>query len=82
MPVGIQFPAIGHMQADSITLLEFLEQTGAQVRAYDIGRRIGTLGREQFLAFEKANAPYPLPMQRKAWFALVQLPAADTMPTR
>ncbi len=64
------------MQADSITLLEFLEQAGATVRAYDIGRRIGALGRKQFLAFENADAPYPLPMQRKAWFALVQLPAA------
>ena len=64
------------MQANSITLLEFLEQAGATVRAYDIGRRIGALGRRQFLAFENADAPYPLPMQRKAWFALVQLPAA------
>lgn len=63
------------MQADAITLFEFLEQTGAQVRAYDIGRRISGLHREQFLAFENTAAPYPLPMQRKAWFALVQLPA-------
>jgi hypothetical protein len=63
------------MQSDSITLLEFLEQAGATVRTYDIGRRIGALGRKQFLAFENADAPYPLPMQRKAWFALVQLPA-------
>jgi hypothetical protein len=64
------------MQTDSITLLEFLEEAGATVHAYDIGRRIGALGRKQFLAFENADAPYPLPMQRKAWFALVQLPAA------
>ena len=64
------------MQADSITLLEFLEQAGTHVHAYDVGRRIGALGRKQFLAFEHAQAPYPLPMQRKAWFALVQLPAA------
>jgi len=63
------------MPANVITLCEFIEQTGAQVRAYDIGRRISDLGREQFLAFENATAPYPLPMQRKAWFALVQLPA-------
>jgi len=60
------------MHAEAITLLQFLEQTGAQVHAYDIGRRVGTLTREQFLAFEEATAPYPLPMQRKAWFALVQ----------
>jgi len=63
------------MQANAITLYEFLEQTGAQVRAYDIGRRISGLPREQFFAFENATAPYPLPMQRKAWFALVQLAA-------
>jgi hypothetical protein len=64
------------MQSDPVTLIEFLEQAGAQVRAYDIGRRIGALDRKLFLAFENALAPYPLPMQRKAWFALVQSPAA------
>ncbi|MBT8430791.1 MAG: DUF3549 family protein, partial [Gammaproteobacteria bacterium] len=42
------------MQSDPITLLEFLEQAGATVRTYDIGRRIGALGRKQFLAFENA----------------------------
>ena len=65
------------MQSDAITLYEFIEQTGAQVRSYDIGRRVGRLDRERFLAFENASAPYPLPMQRKAWFALVQLPDAS-----
>jgi len=64
------------MQANAITLYQFLEQTGAQVRAYDIGRRVGCLDRGRFLAFEQATLAYPLPMQRKAWFALVQLPAA------
>ncbi|MCG6966480.1 MAG: DUF3549 family protein [Chromatiaceae bacterium] len=59
----------------AVTLYEFLEGTGAQVRAFDIGRRVGALGRELFLAFEQASAPYPRPMQHKAWFALVQLPA-------
>lgn len=65
------------MHLEAITLLQFLEQTGAQVHAYDIGRRVGTLTREQFLAFEEATAPYPLPMQRKAWFALVQQPPGE-----
>lgn len=65
------------MNANAITLSEFLEQTGAQLHAYDIGRRIGVLTREQFLAFEKAATPYPLPMQRKAWFALVQQPPGE-----
>lgn len=60
---------------EPLTLYQFLEQTGARVRAYDLGRRIGPIGRERFLAFEQATAPYPQPMQRKAWFALVQLGA-------
>ncbi len=58
--------------ADSLTLLELLEQSGTDVYAYDLGRRVGPLVREQFLAFEQATQPYPQPMQRKAWFALVQ----------
>jgi len=57
---------------EPLTLYELLERSGARVRAYDIGRRIGPLGREAFLAFERAAAPYPRPMQRKAWVALVQ----------
>ena len=60
---------------EPLTLYQFLEQTGARVRAYDLGRRIRPIGREPFLAFEQATAPYPQPMQRKAWFALVQLGA-------
>jgi len=63
------------MPSNAITLFEFLEQAGAEVHAYDIGRRVGALTRARFLAFENAAAPYPLPMQRKAWLALVQLPA-------
>lgn len=64
---------------EPLTLYEFLERTGARVRAYDLGRRVGAIERSPFLAFEHATAPYPLPMQRKAWFALVQQPgtAAD-----
>jgi len=60
---------------DPLTLYELLERSGAQVRAYDIGRRIGALGRDAFLAFERAAAPYPRPMQHKAWIALVQVSA-------
>lgn len=58
-------------------LTEFLEQTGAKVVAYDIGRRVGAIERADFLAFEQAIRPYPLPMQRKAWFALVQITGDD-----
>ena len=61
----------------SVTLLHVLEQGVERLLVYDIGRRIGALPRETFVAFEQARAPYPLPMQRKAWFALVQTEARD-----
>lgn len=54
------------------TLLQLLEQSTAGVLVYDVGRRIGALPRQDFVAFEAAEGPYPLPMQHKAWFALVQ----------
>lgn len=59
--------------SNSLTLLQLLEKSGATVHVYDIGRRIATLPRDRFLAFEQATAPYPQPMQRKAWFALIQV---------
>ena len=59
--------------SDYPTLLQFLEQSGLDVHFYDIGRRIGQLSREAFQGFEDGVLPYPCPMQRKAWFALVQL---------
>ena len=56
----------------ALTLCEFLEDTGAEVRFYDMGRRVVAIARDDFLEFERTARPYPLPMQQKAWFALVQ----------
>ncbi|RMG38934.1 MAG: DUF3549 family protein [Gammaproteobacteria bacterium] len=58
----------------SLTLTEFLESTGSQVRFYDLGRRVNALPKALFLAFERAELAYPYPMQQKAWFAMVQEP--------
>ena len=55
------------------TLLRLFEDSGRHVLVYDIGRRVGAIGRGVFARFESAAAPYPLPMQRKARFALVQI---------
>jgi len=54
------------------TLLRVLEESGKRVLVYDIGRRVGALPRQTFADFEAACLPYPFPMQRKAWFAVVQ----------
>ncbi|MCP3870247.1 MAG: DUF3549 family protein [Gammaproteobacteria bacterium] len=58
-------------QLNVTTLLEFLESTGAHLRFIDMGRRITPIAREDFLGFEKADIPYPLPVQQQAWIALL-----------
>ncbi|MEW7987587.1 MAG: DUF3549 family protein [Candidatus Thiodiazotropha sp.] len=52
------------------TLTEFIESGGLSLEFSDMGRRVGSLPREQFVAFENAEIPYPLPLQQQAWFAL------------
>lgn len=54
----------------TVTLLEFLESSGARVRFHDIGRRISKISREDFLKFEKQQTSYPYPLQQQAWFAV------------
>jgi len=55
--------------SQSTTLLEFLQATGARVRIYDLGRRIVSIPRNQFLT----ELPYPQPLQNHAWFGLSML---------
>ncbi|MEW8053524.1 MAG: DUF3549 family protein [Candidatus Thiodiazotropha sp.] len=52
------------------TLTEFIESGGLSLDFSDMGRRVNTIPREQFVAFEKTETPYPLPLQQRAWFAL------------
>ena len=60
------------MSDKGLSLLGVLEDSGREVLVYDIGRRIGAIPRESFAAFEAGTLPYPLPMQRRAWIAVVQ----------
>lgn len=53
------------------TLTEFLEQTGARLRFFDIGRLVLRIARDDFLAFERGDKAYPYPVQRQAWLALM-----------
>jgi len=50
----------------SLTLTEFLENTGATLDFYDVGRRVSTISRDDFLAFEKTELSYPFPLQKKS----------------
>jgi hypothetical protein len=58
--------------SDTPTLTEFLQNTGAELTFFDVGRRVSRIDTGDFLAFERTLAPYPYPMQQRAWFALVQ----------
>ena len=58
--------------SETLTLTEFLENTGASLGFYDVGRRVTAIGRNDFLAFEKTEASYPYPLQKKAWLAVLQ----------
>lgn len=53
------------------TLSEFLDQSGAKYRVFDMGRRVVKLSSESFSAFELANEPYPKPFQKKALFGVI-----------
>ncbi len=53
------------------TLLEFLNNCGARLRLFDMGRRVVKIPRDRFLGFEKNQQPYPAPLQQQAWIALL-----------
>jgi hypothetical protein len=48
------------------TLTEFLQQTGAEVHVYDLGRRVVEIPVEDMLAIERQQMPYPQPFLRSA----------------
>lgn len=54
----------------TVTLIEFLESTGAKIRIFDMGRRLTKISRDDFLKFENHQLSYPYPLQQQAWFAL------------
>jgi hypothetical protein len=53
------------------TLSEFLEQSGAHYRVFDMGRRVIKLSAKKFTRFEAAEVPYPYPFQRTALFGII-----------
>ena len=53
------------------TLSEFLHQSGAKYRIFDMGRRVTKLSADEFVNFEWAKKPYPYPFQRSALFGVI-----------
>lgn len=55
----------------TLSIAEFLTQTGAEARFFDMGRRVVEIPADTMHAFEHAQAPYPQPFQRHAWLGIV-----------
>ncbi len=53
------------------TLSEFLYQSGAEYRVFDMGRRVVKLSSAEFIDFELAKKPYPYPFQQTALLGVV-----------
>lgn len=53
------------------TLTDFLTSTNASFRIFDMGRRLSKLDIETFQKFEKNDIPYPYPLMRQAWLAVL-----------
>ena len=52
------------------TLSEFLHESGARYRIFDMGRRVVKLTPDEFVSFERAKNPYPYPFQQSALFGV------------
>ena len=53
------------------TLTEFLEFAGFEPRFFDMGRRITKISKSLLFEIEMTLRPYPYPLQRQAWFAIL-----------
>jgi len=58
-------------EAKITTISEFLHHSGAKYRVFDMGRRVTKLTADEFVSFEWAQKPYPLPFQRSALFGII-----------
>ena len=66
----------------SLTICDFLEQGGAQVSFFDMGRRVIEIPLDVMRRFEATEAPYPLPFLQSAWLGILfQYPQANAPQT-
>lgn len=54
-----------------MTIGQLVEKSGAQMRIFDLGRRIEKISRKDFAAFEQLAKPYPTPYLKHAWVGVL-----------
>jgi hypothetical protein len=55
----------------TLTLAEFLADTGARAYFFDLGRRVVEIPADVIQAFERAETPYPQPFLQCAWLGIL-----------
>ncbi|MFT4928807.1 MAG: hypothetical protein ACI8WB_004927, partial [Phenylobacterium sp.] len=53
------------------TIYQLLDASNTLYRVFDIGRRVQKLSQSEFQDFETTTMPYPYPLQKKAWLAIL-----------
>ena len=56
---------------NSLTICDFLEQGGAEVSFFDMGRRVVEIPLDIMRRFESAETPYPQPFLQSAWLGIL-----------
>ena len=54
-----------------MSISKFVEKTGAQMRIFDLGRRIQKISKADFADIEALNKPYPSPYLQHAWIGIL-----------
>lgn len=54
-----------------MTISELVAQSGAQMRIFDMGRRVSKINKQLFAEFEQLARPYPTPYLRHAWLGIL-----------
>lgn len=54
-----------------MSISKFVEETGAQMRIFDLGRRIQKISKADFADIENLNKPYPSPYLQHAWIGII-----------
>jgi len=56
---------------NTLTICDFLEQGGAEVSFFDMGRRVVEIPLDVMRRFESAEIPYPQPFLQSAWLGIL-----------
>lgn len=54
-----------------MTISQLVEKSGAQMRIFDLGRRIEKISKKDFAEFEQLAKAYPTPYLKHAWVAIL-----------